>query len=201
MEIEALFVAAGDNVILPLPVALVEGRRRARWYPPGTPDSLAARKAKVLHQVNSVIAQSKIRRRPVDRFYARHFDLRQGPCRRFGRPHRRRLLRMCCKRPCRRAYASEQADELAPLHSITSSTTAFVRAQPSGGRTTQNKTPLFGPTCLGAQTCAPPSGATKLLILSLGTGVHSPSTLTSKWSPTMRLCVGRQYTRLQQVPL
>jgi hypothetical protein len=28
-------------------------------------------------------------------------------------------LRMCCKRPCRRGYASEQADELAPLHSIT----------------------------------------------------------------------------------
>jgi hypothetical protein len=83
MEIEALFVAAGDNVISPWPVALVEGRRRARWYPPGTPDSLTARKAKVLHQVNSVIAQSKIRRRPVDRFYARHFDLRQGPCRRI----------------------------------------------------------------------------------------------------------------------
>jgi hypothetical protein len=39
------------------------------------------RKAKVLHQVNSVIAQSKIRRRPVDRF-TRYFDLRQGPCRR-----------------------------------------------------------------------------------------------------------------------
>src|SRR5262249_42303548 len=49
MEIEALFVAAGDNVISPLPVALVEGRRWARWYPPGTPDSLAARKVKVLH--------------------------------------------------------------------------------------------------------------------------------------------------------
>jgi hypothetical protein len=51
--------------------------------------------------------------------------------------------------------------------------------QPSGGRTTQNSTPLVGPTCLGAQTCAPPSGATTLLILSLGTDVHSPSTLTS----------------------
>jgi hypothetical protein len=51
--------------------------------------------------------------------------------------------------------------------------------QPSGGRMTQNITPLFGPTCLGAQTCAPPSGATTLLIVSLGTGVHSPSTLTS----------------------
>jgi hypothetical protein len=44
---------------------------------------------------------------------------------------------------------------------------------------TQNITPLFGPICLGAQTCAPPSGATTLLIVSLGTGVHSPSTLTS----------------------
>src|SRR5262245_32850119 len=51
--------------------------------------------------------------------------------------------------------------------------------QPSGGRTTQNSTRLFRPTCLGAQTCAPPSGATALLILSLGTGAHSPSTLTS----------------------
>src|SRR6266446_4482930 len=51
--------------------------------------------------------------------------------------------------------------------------------QPSGGRTTQNSTRLFRPTCLGAQTCAPPSGATALLILSLGTGAHSPSTLAS----------------------
>ncbi len=40
---------AGDTVISPLPVALVEGRRRAQWYPPGTTDSLVARKAKVLH--------------------------------------------------------------------------------------------------------------------------------------------------------
>src|SRR5260221_1205991 len=111
--------AAGDKVISPLPVALVEGRRRARWYPPGTTDSLAARKTKVLHQVNSVIAQSKIRRRPVDRFYARHLDLRQGCCRRFGRPHCRRLLRMCCKRPCR-DDASEQADELAAFQSTAS---------------------------------------------------------------------------------
>src|SRR5260221_5367851 len=105
--------AAGDKVISPLPVALVEGRRRAQWYPPGTTDSLGTRKAKVLHQVNSVIAQSKIRRRPVDRFYARYFDLRQGPCRRFGRPHRRRLLRMCCKRPCRRCAAEKRDDPVA----------------------------------------------------------------------------------------
>jgi hypothetical protein len=54
-----------------------------------------------------------------------------------------------------------------------------IRRQPSGGRTTQNITPLFGPTCLGAHTWAPPSGATTLLILSLGTGAHLPSTLTS----------------------
>ena len=32
--------------------------------------------------------------------------------------------------------------------------------QPSDGRMTQNRTPLLGPTCLGAQTWAPPSGAT-----------------------------------------
>src|SRR5262245_62092710 len=51
--------------------------------------------------------------------------------------------------------------------------------QPSGGRTTQNSTPLFKPSCLGAQTCAPQSGATRWLILSSGTGVHWPSTLTS----------------------
>src|SRR5262249_9593501 len=38
--------------------------------------------------------------------------------------------------------------------------------QPSDGRMTQNITPLFGPTCLGAQTGAPPSGATRLLIVS-----------------------------------
>src|SRR5215813_8915382 len=30
---------AGDKVISPLPVALVEGRRRAHWYRPGTTDS------------------------------------------------------------------------------------------------------------------------------------------------------------------
>src|SRR5258708_2171034 len=120
--------AAGDKVISPLPVALVEGRRRAQWYPPGTTDSLGTRKAKVLHQVNQVVAQSEIRRHPVDRFYARHFDLRQGGCRRFVRPDRRRLLRMCRKRPCQ-SNASEQADEFASVHSITSS----ARASISGG--------------------------------------------------------------------
>src|SRR6266404_562729 len=93
-------------------------RRRAQWYPPGTTDSLGTRKAKVLHQVNQVVAQSKIRRAPVDRFYARHFDLRQGAC----RPHRRRLLRMRCERRCRSQH-SKQADERAP-HSITSSASA-----------------------------------------------------------------------------
>src|SRR5260370_42174114 len=71
---------AGYKVISPLPVALVEGRRREQGCPPGTPDSLGARKAKVLHQVNQVIAESKIRWQPVDRFYARHFDLPQGSC-------------------------------------------------------------------------------------------------------------------------
>src|SRR5262249_18076673 len=119
MEVEAMFFYGRRGS--PLPVALVERRRRAQ---PGTPDTLGARKAKVLHQVNQALAQSKIRRRPVDRFYARHFDLRQDRCRSFGRPHRRRLLRLCCKRPCR-SHASEQANELAALHhSITSSASA-----------------------------------------------------------------------------
>src|SRR5215471_12773178 len=113
---------AGDKVFSPLPVALVEGRRRAQ---PGTPNTLGARKAKVLHQVNQALAQSKIRRRPVDRFYARQFDLRQDRCRSFGHPHRRRLLRQRCKRPCR-SHASEQADELPPPHSITSSASAIL---------------------------------------------------------------------------
>src|SRR6516164_8950422 len=113
--------AAGDKVFSPLPVALVEGRRRAQ---PGTPDTLGARKAKVFHQVNQALAQSKIRRRTVDRFYASHFDLRQGRCRGFGHPHRRRLLRVCCKRPCG-SHSSEQANERAPLHSITSSASAI----------------------------------------------------------------------------
>src|SRR6516165_3409095 len=109
--------AAGDKVFSPLPVALVERRRRAQ---PGTPDTLGARKTKVLHQVNYALAQSKIGRRTVDRFYACHFDLRQGRCRGFGHPHRRRLLRVCCKRPCG-SHSSEQANELAAPHSITSS--------------------------------------------------------------------------------
>src|SRR5262245_56651912 len=120
-----VFLRPRGTVFSPLPVALVEGRRRAQ---PGTPNTLGARKAKVLHQVNQALAQSKIRRRPVDRFYARHFNLRQERCRSFGRPHRRRLLRMCCKRPCR-SHASEQADEVAPPHSITSS----ARASSVGG--------------------------------------------------------------------
>src|SRR6516165_53897 len=122
IEIEAMFVyGRRGQSASPLPVALVEGRRRAQ---PGTPDTLGARKAKVLHQVNQALAQSKIRRRPVDRFDARHFDLRQDRCRSFGRSHRRRLLRLYCKRPCR-SHASEQADELtAPHHSIISSARA-----------------------------------------------------------------------------
>jgi hypothetical protein len=111
MEVETLFVAAGDNVISPLPVALVEGRRRARWYPPGTTDTLGARKAKVLHQVNQALAQSKIRRHPVDRFYARHFDLRQRRC----LPDRRRLLRVRRERP-RDCRAAEERDERAASH-------------------------------------------------------------------------------------
>src|SRR5215471_5952293 len=111
----------GTKCFSPLPVALVEGCRRAQ---PGTPDTLGARKAKVFHEVNQALAQSKIRRRPVDRFDARHFDLWQDRYRSFGRSHRRRLLRLCCKRPCH-SHASEQADELtAPHHSITSSARA-----------------------------------------------------------------------------
>src|SRR5262249_38489403 len=48
--IEAMFVyCRRGQTVSPLPVALVEGRRRAQ---PGTPDTLGARKAKVLHQVN-----------------------------------------------------------------------------------------------------------------------------------------------------
>src|SRR5215469_10803959 len=66
MEIEDMFVyGRRGQSASPLPVALVEGRRRAQ---PGTPDTLGARKAKVLHQINQALAQSKIRRRPVDRF-------------------------------------------------------------------------------------------------------------------------------------
>jgi hypothetical protein len=50
MEVEAcLYYGAADKVISPLPVALVEGRCRAKWYPPGTTDALGARKAKVLN--------------------------------------------------------------------------------------------------------------------------------------------------------
>src|ERR1700730_167427 len=59
--------------------------------------------------------------------------------------------------------------------------------QPSDGRMTQNRTPLLGPTCLGAQTWAPPSGATTLLILSSGTGTHSPSTLIVRANARSRI--------------
>ena len=54
MEIEAMFLyGRRGQSVSPLPVALVEGRRRAQ---PGTPDTLGARKAKVLHQINQVLA-------------------------------------------------------------------------------------------------------------------------------------------------
>jgi hypothetical protein len=109
-------VWAGDNVITPSPVALVEGvgRRDIWWGFPRTTNSLGARKAKVLHEVNRAVAQSQIRSHLVDRFYARHFDLRQGSCRRVDPSCRRRLLRMCRQRPCR-SHASKQTDELAPM--------------------------------------------------------------------------------------
>src|SRR6516165_12755987 len=54
MEIEAMFdYGRRGQSVSPLPVALVEGRRGAQ---PSTPDTLGARKAKVLHQVNQVLA-------------------------------------------------------------------------------------------------------------------------------------------------
>jgi hypothetical protein len=46
----------------PMAETLVEGGRRAQWCPPGTTDPLGARKAKGLHQVNHIVAQSNIRR-------------------------------------------------------------------------------------------------------------------------------------------
>jgi hypothetical protein len=88
-----------NKVISPLPVALVEGCRRGQWCPPGTTDSLGARKAKAAHQVNPVVAQSKIGRRALDGFYARDFDLRRDRCHAVGCPQRLRPLRMCHKRP------------------------------------------------------------------------------------------------------
>src|SRR5262249_2639399 len=116
--------ASRHKGISPLPVALVEGRQRAHWYPPGTTDRLVARKAKAAHQINLVVAQSKIGGRALDGFYARDFDFRQGRCRGLGCPQRPRLLRMCCKRPCR-THAYKQADEVASPHSITSSARAI----------------------------------------------------------------------------
>src|SRR5262245_4714141 len=95
-----LYYSGLDKVITSLLVVLVEWRWRAGWYPPGKTDTVGARKAKVLHQINQVVAQSKVRRHRINSFCARHFDLRQDRCRSFGRPHRRRLLRLCCKRPC-----------------------------------------------------------------------------------------------------
>jgi hypothetical protein len=67
---------AGDNVISPMPIALVEGRREAHWYRPKATNTLGARKTNALHQVNQVEAQTRIRRYPVDSFYARHLDSR-----------------------------------------------------------------------------------------------------------------------------
>lgn len=80
--------------------------------PHAAPIPLGTRRAKVFHQVDQVVAQSRVRRHGVDRFYACYFDLWQHS---FGCRDRRRLLGMCSKRP-RRSDASEQAHELAPLH-------------------------------------------------------------------------------------
>jgi hypothetical protein len=112
------------RAISPLSISLVERRRRAHWYRPGTTDSLRARKAKVgAHQINPVVTQSKIGTRALDRFYPREFDFRRGRCRGARRPQPVRLLRMCCNRPCR-SHGSKQADEAACPHSITSSARA-----------------------------------------------------------------------------
>src|SRR5262249_670705 len=119
----------GQKGISPLPVALVEGRREAHWYLPCTADSLPPPKAKAAHQINPLVAQSKIGDRALDGFYTRDFDFRQGRCCGLGHPQRPRLLRMRCKRP-NRSHAYKQADELAPpAHSITSS----ARASTVGG--------------------------------------------------------------------
>src|SRR5262249_53199486 len=76
----------------------------------------------------------------------------------------RRLLRARRERPRGGCAAAEQRDERAPfqlieLHSVPSQGriaeyrgAGAVRNQPSGGRTTQNSTPLFWPSCGGAQT-------------------------------------------------
>lgn len=103
------------QVTSPSPVASVEsvGRRKIGRYLPGTPDALGARETNGLHQVNEVVAQSRIRRRFVDSLQTHRFDFRHGRCRRFGCPRGRRSLRMCRKRPCR-SRASEQTDELPP---------------------------------------------------------------------------------------
>jgi hypothetical protein len=89
-----------NKVISPLSVALVEGvgRRDMGWCLPHSTDTLCARKAKAAHQINPVVAQSKIGRSALDGLYARDSDLRQG-FRGVGRPQRLQLLRMChmCK--------------------------------------------------------------------------------------------------------
>src|SRR6266481_6559738 len=116
-SVEVVYTVAQGQVISPLSVALVEGvgRRDIGWCLPATTDSLGARKAKAAHQINPVVAQSKIGRRALDGFYARDFNLRQGRCRGVGRPQRLRLLRISGKRPgdCRTA---EKRDEIAPPH-------------------------------------------------------------------------------------
>jgi hypothetical protein len=78
-------VWTGEDVITPRPVALVEhvNSPDIRGGLPRTTDALCAREANVLHQVNKAVAQSKIRRCLVDRFYASHFDLWHGRCRRL----------------------------------------------------------------------------------------------------------------------
>ena len=60
------------------------------------------------------------------------------------------LLRARRERP--RHCRAEKGDEVPASHSITSPIMRSSVFQPSGGRTTQNSTPLFTPSCLGAQT-------------------------------------------------
>src|SRR5262249_52346035 len=53
-----------SKLISPSSVTLAEGRRWAQPCSPGTIESLGTRKTKVLHQVNQLVAQSKIRKHP-----------------------------------------------------------------------------------------------------------------------------------------
>src|SRR5205823_10706634 len=111
-------VLSREKLTAPLPVSLVEHVSRTDVGCPCTTDTICAGEAKPFHQIDQSLAQSRICKHLLGRFYLRDFDVRLSRNR-----HIRGLLSMWRERPCSR-HAAKQSNDRAPHHSITSSASA-----------------------------------------------------------------------------